>query len=473
MSEIVYVIYKYVFLATVLFDFGVLFFTVLHSKPLRTHRWFIITVALMVLWETGQFFGFFTLPSVAFNQILHRLLFALGPLIVLGMFFFLESFWGEGKIKVYIKILLTILALIFTVASLGGFVVGDPEYYGLLTYQYILTKGPLFQLYHISFLPVSIMIFFIAWKIYRTIIGEKQQQERYVIFAILISFIFGTITNIWVPLLLSLTSALEFDFANYLLTLTIVTGTIGVTIWTSVTAYAITRHKLMSFHIVVKRGLIFLALYLAAVIAVAALYVGIIQQYQADSYLIGILVTIIVLLLIQPIHTLVNTFFWKEEYDLALRVGQEDELNTLLAKFVLPDLRLLEEMTRPKSYALYAFDPDTMNTDIIEFNVELPISNPNDVVSVRRDTELFLRNCDGVVEARNVKPYKELYHVIKKHHGNVLLVFANEYTTYGMLVLHVDDAVSRTTLAKHQAVLASSIYMALHLYYVQRRVVQL
>ncbi len=470
MNELIFSIYQYIFALTVLFDLIVFIMAFVNRKNILLHKLFLTTVALMVIWESALFLTFFTISPDIIDDHLNRVAFGLGPLIVLFIFLFLEEFLGAKVVKGFMRFGFIILAAISSLVTFAGFVVGEPIYSGTESYQYILPVTPLLTAYYLSYFPVTIGISYAMWRIFRDVTDYRKRQARYVIFALLVSFALATGTNIWFPLFYRTGPGASLDYNNYILILFQVTGTISVTIWTSVTAYAIARHRLLSLHIVVKRSLIFLTTYLVTIAAVLAVFHTVSQGYGGYNYFTTSLIVIISLLLIQPVHSIIRNHFWKEEYDLALKVNQDDGLNVMLAEYVLPALRSLIEDVQPNTYYLYTLNPDTMHKDIIEFGLQLPSSNPNDIIQLKRNTEMYLRNCDGIVTQRELNQFKEIHAILKKRKATVIIPFANSDTLYGMLLLDLKDVeASQELLTKYQATIKHSLYMALNLYYVQRR----
>ncbi len=236
-------------------------------------------------------------------------------------------------------------------------------------------------------------------------------------------------------------------------------------------AYAITRYKLLSLHIVIKRGLIFLVGYfIALVLLFAALFIGI--QLDISTLLAMVVLTaLVVVLLIQPVHTVIRNRFWKEEYDLAFKVNQNEALNVFLAEYVLPALRSFEQEVKINSYALYVVDPDTFTSEVVEYIKELPINDMNDRMNLKAEAVVYLRNCTGIIEQGELSQFIELRNVLKKKKMNSFVVFSNTEHLYGVLLLDIPQrsAAVDALILKHQDNINSILYMALNLYYVQRR----
>lgn len=248
---------KYIYVTTIIFDSAVLLMLLLYKNARRFHYYFILALGLSVFWEVTLWIAFFVKLSPLAILTSNRLAFAAGPFMLYFILIFLHKYHEGALLRKYQLIILFLIALISTIACLTNILLTDISYYGSASYEYSLIKSSAIIWYYIFYGPISIAIFYMMYRILRDITGYRKRQAQYVVWGLLISLILGTVSNIWMPLFFNIKEGLVLEGNINVLVVSIqVIGAIAITIWTGVTAYAITRHRLFDIHFIIRRWLV-------------------------------------------------------------------------------------------------------------------------------------------------------------------------------------------------------------------------
>ncbi len=274
---------KYIFAATLLFDVGVFLLVLFYKNSRKVHYYFIMALGLTVFWEFTFWLALFTKLSPNSNLILNRLAFAAGPLILYFVLVFLHKFYGKALLRKYIFAILCVIALLASSLCLSNVVLIDIHFYGLASHEYSLIKGPMVIWYYIAYAPLSIYIFYVMFRIIRDVRDHRKKQAQYIVWGLFFSFLLATVSNIWLPLFFNVNEnlILQGDINTFVVSLQVL-GAIAITIWTSVTAYAITRHRLFDIHFIVRRWLVESVIVTMVIGIVLALLYVIVQELDGQ-----------------------------------------------------------------------------------------------------------------------------------------------------------------------------------------------
>ncbi len=111
----------------------------------------------------------------------------------------------------------------------------------------ITVYGDLYWLFILHFLLYILSSIFILLQKYKKLEGREKLQVRYLIFGITLSVIFGSVTNIFVPLLTGI-----YDIQHF--------GVLAPVILAIFTGYSIVRHRLMDIRLIVVRLIVYILL---------------------------------------------------------------------------------------------------------------------------------------------------------------------------------------------------------------------
>jgi len=193
--------------------------------------------------------------------------------------------------------------------------------------------GPLYSLYIIYFSIYFIWPLWNLFKKYRPSTGILRMQLRYMLIGILISIVFGTLFNLFLPTI----GYFELNWAGQVSTLVMIL----------LIAYAILKYRLMDIRMVVKRSTIFSLIVIAitAIYAMSAYLVswvifGGIYTFQTQI-ITGLIVALLVAIGFRPLYEWLkrttDTFLFKGEYlpqelmaDISDVVSRTLELETVI-----------------------------------------------------------------------------------------------------------------------------------------------
>jgi signal transduction histidine kinase len=228
-------------------------------KSRRNIYFFFLTIFISI-WIVSNFLENENI-GLTLASLFLRIDFIVAPLVSLFFILFCLNFPEERKISVPIKRLLYLFALFFVVAAATDLIVKD---FSFEKYKLLYSMGVLYPLYaalHISYMGYG--AFILLSNIFR-FKGLKRHQSIYVFLGFFISSGIILILN----LILEQVIFVPREIARF--------GIYGLIIFEGLTAYAITKHRLMDIRVVISRT----AAWLITVGLLGSIYLGLVWLYR-------------------------------------------------------------------------------------------------------------------------------------------------------------------------------------------------
>lgn len=270
----------------------------------RLHRvWLLFNVAVAI-WGFGSFFiGIASNPSSALTS----WKFATIGAIFLSVFFYHMSciFCNVEEARRKLIIFAYVQAFFFLLLIPTNFFVTKVNFIFDSLY-YLRSVGPFYPVFVLIWLSLVIMGHYELIKFYRKSSGIKRNQSLYFFIGIILGFSGGGST--FLPV---------FRFNIYPF------GNFTIPIYCLISTYAILRYRLMDFHLVVKKSIVY-SLSLSVLTGLFLVLVFIMTKYFAEfigttSFIVTIISALAIAVLFAPlkekIQIFVDKIFYKSTYD--------------------------------------------------------------------------------------------------------------------------------------------------------------
>ncbi|MBI4562091.1 MAG: GAF domain-containing protein [Candidatus Rokubacteria bacterium] len=214
--------------------------------------------------------------------------------------------------------------------------------------------GPLYPLFAVYISSCFASGFFKFIRQYRRSSGLAKLQLRYLILGLVVPGTLATTTNVLIPLLFGTSR-----FSKY--------GPLFSLIVIAMIGHAIIRHRLMDIRVVIRKGVVYIAAFVAAGAILAGLIVGSNRLLPAAQLGMGrdVALGLVVALLFAPlkgrIQRIFDRYLYRETYDYqrTLREASRRMVTTLDLRSLLFYLcEVIGRTARPEMVGIYIRDPD-------------------------------------------------------------------------------------------------------------------
>ena len=313
------------------------------------HRAFFLYAALIAVWALALALFEGARPPNAWHT---RLGFAAGSLVPIVMLRFAECFpsstRGTSSIN---RWLFTPLGLGFSLLSWSVWMV---EGVGIQGGEIRAVYGPLHGPFAVYVLGCFAFGFYVLHSTYRQTTGLLKLQSKYLLIAMAVPTVLAVVTNVVIPFTLGTSRYSKYGPLSSLIML----GLIG---------HAIIRHRFMDIRVVIKQGVVYLAAFAVAGVALVLLLVAsnlALRDAQWFSPL-EIVLALGVAVLFHPLKTRIQRAFdrylYREPYDYQ-RIIRETS-RTLSNTIELPAIldcagSVIRDILKPEWTAVYLLDED-------------------------------------------------------------------------------------------------------------------
>lgn len=307
---------KYIFIVTIVFDVIVFMFVLFQKHKDEISRYFLYMSAVLVAWEVTLFGAFFIESSLFWNWWSDYFAFVLGPLGALCILHFLEKLYRKPILSKIMHLILICIAII-DVQFITIFM-NQREQTGINANQFFIPNSFYSATYYASFLPVSLALIYVWFRIKKSE-RYNESKTKLILWGLLIAFSVATLTCVWFPLFFDQFLLEKFTlYHTYFIDNIIeIIGGIGLSIFTSIAAFAITRHRLFDIHVVIQNK------YIRAAITVVGFIIVFILAYivmlVTNSLSIFIFVALVGTVLAQfGFNAFFKKFITQSAYDFSL-----------------------------------------------------------------------------------------------------------------------------------------------------------
>lgn len=442
-----------IFLAISFLFIGVLIIFLSTQKP-RTTLTLLFTLKLLCveIWLSGTFLMFLNIGDpdkvIFWDRIVYIGVAALPFLLAYFTAVFVNKF---EKYKVIITGSLIISIFFLIISRFSIFVDGVFIYsWGVHTQAQLMHH--FFVLYFVSVVIWSIATF-IRYYQSQTDIIEKE-RTKYIIFSFLFLYVISSFA--YLP---------AYNISIY--PVPFVTGIF----FTFFIVYAITRYRLMSLQMIIRRSMIYI-ICAAIFVSVLVLITFVLVQYDVIKldYIIYIYLIIIVLLSLKPANEMIKRIFIRTKYDFTLDTNTKNELGIYLLEYFTPLYNSLRQEVKLDMFYLYAFRPEeTVKTFVLEF----PEVNEKDYFEISDQNYAWLQNLDSLLRVEDLKQFHDIRNILKATKGEILVPLVASNALVGFIAVKIsageDPTTSAETISKYRKSIASLLLMALNLKYIQRQ----
>ncbi|MFA6431726.1 MAG: ATP-binding protein [Candidatus Margulisiibacteriota bacterium] len=384
----------------------------LNNSKSKINISFAIFSALIALWS-GTILIFGEIIYIDSALFWFRVSMVASSFIPAILFYFSSVFPREQSSKKdpYLYICFSFAAL-FAILSFTGYIIQD------ININHSILTGALFPVFVAYYILFMVLAF---WRLYEKYLGSSgfsKLQIKYVFLGFFLGNIFPIITNYLLPIMG------EVRYISF--------GPIFSMLTVSFVSYAIFRHRLMSFELVLRRS----AVYMFATILIMALYalaVAISETFFKNilgysSFFITAGATLLIAIIYQPIvrlfQNLTDRFFFKGRYDYQAslrKISQEiasviklEELTRILSNFFIETMRIseLSFLILEKSKEHFISVPiSAPRYNKIEIDIESPIvswlSSYKDVLIGEEIEEEIMRSHEPRILIKSVRDEME------------------------------------------------------------------
>ncbi len=427
------------------------------NRRSQPHQAFGLMASGTALWTVAVAFAHYgTHATVQYV----RLALSAGSLMVLGILCLANSFPVSPRpADAWILRLFTPAAIAFSIASLSSlFVVSATQ----LTTGLHVVYGRVYPLFALVVLAGFGLALKSLTHTLKESAGLLRIQTRHLLLALFIPIAIGTATNLLVPLVFQVSALGRYGPFVSLLMIAMV-------------GHAIIRHRLMDIRVVIKRGAVYLAAFVAAGLGLLVLVVGsnLLFHDEHQVPLREILIALIVAVLFHPLKARIQDVFdrylYREPYDYQSTVRQASR--TLTGTIDLPTLlghvsAILTQTLRPEGVSIYLLDEEeglferayTSGAD--PGRMRLPSSSPL-LDAVARDRKLVFRDELGNDPSARNTGSEGVLAALSRLGAEVVVPLLEENRVIGFLAVgpkrsgdpyFSDDADLLTTLANQSAV---------------------
>ncbi|MBI2410950.1 MAG: hypothetical protein HYV32_03625 [Candidatus Kerfeldbacteria bacterium] len=332
------------FASTIVFDAGVfLWVLIFNKKKDPIVKIFYGVFVVLLLWESSAWISFFIKTPARLSLLIDQIALASSVLLVFLVTYFIWRLLNRSVLQRFMIIGLAAIAIFFIIAvSIPGVVIGSRVYIDNTTYNYYLTQGPLFFWYYASFIPVFFVLFFLVIQGYRRSQGIQRIRIAYVGFSLLIAMCICLLVACLMPTVLSVMNGREEWGTTFAVLLQVVAG-IAASIFTLSTVYTITRYRLMSIQVLLKKSIVYGASLLMSLIVF--IFITTLVYDNLHSIFVWIIALILLALCAstyqRKIRLFFNKIFFLDELDLSKNVAEDieklqstHELETAILEYV-------------------------------------------------------------------------------------------------------------------------------------------
>lgn len=432
------------FLLTIIFDAVVVVMLLAYSKRTKQQLLLANVLLLTLIWELSLWVTFFSTSNQLVNTFASRLVFAIGPLVLVAVIYFLQTFVQKVLISKNIHRALGISALIVSMLAVVGLVVEKPVYFP----NYTIPAGSLLWLYYVSYVPMSATVLYVIAKVHASAQGFKRRQFQYVLFALAISLTIVLVSNIFIPALYSYVSGDGLNYASDWLLFTQALGGVSATIWTSTTAFVVARHRLLDIRILIKNKHIQLFVLLSAALAMTGIScILFATQVFNSAILLFSMVFLTNSIGLWLISWLRRSSIMNLEFDFYKNYTpeylKEHQTKNIIEQYSKQFKSSLESEYNLSISAFYLLDDDTQNF-LNVFTDDLSISDSVNALSgahVLEETSIRNDNALITVDALGRDDAMWLKGLLKKNNADAILPLNNGASIIGFMFIKNSDEI--------------------------------
>jgi len=354
-------------------------FVFLKSRRSLQNKFFILVTILTGLWCLFPFilYVYKNSPRVLFYGRLIYVFAVLDPAVFMHFIFILL---GINKIKekksiIKITYLFCVALLLFAFSPL--FIRGVIRHNQLLA----IVPGPIYNIYVIFFGLVCLYAFYNIIVAYKTVQPGEKNKLRYLFLAFSIAYLSGILH--FMPAYFRIE-----PFPHDIL----------VIAYTLIIFYAIVRHQLMDIEVLVKKSLVFAALFGI----IFGIFVGITmltQELIAGGRLLGLAISsVLIILTVKPVENfliqITDKYLFQKKYDYKHLIRDfMDELKTMVLNttdIAQSTVDFFNTYVRPDNSAIFIHNKFTSQYDLMASsgfeNKNFKVSDNSDIVKILADT---------------------------------------------------------------------------------------
>lgn len=442
-----------IFLAISFLFIGILIIFLLSQKPQTTLTiLFSLKLVCIEIWLFGTMQMFLNVADpekiIFWDRIVYIGAIAFPPLLAHFTAVFVNKF-EKNKIIIFGSYITSVFFLI--VSRFSIFVDG----------VFIYTWGAHTQAQVMHHFFVLYFIIIVAWSIITLIRHYKSQTDiiekvrtKYIILSFI--FLYGISFFAYLP---------AYNISIY--PIPFVTGIF----FTFFIVYAITRYRLMSLQMIIRRSMIYI-ICASIFISVLVLLTLFLVQYDVIKldYIIYIYLIIIVLLSLKPANEMIKRIFIRTKYDFTLDTNSKNELGIYLLEYFTPLYNSLRQEVKLDMFYLYAFRPEVKEKTFV---LEFPEVNEKDYFEISDQNYAWLQNLDSLLRVEDLKQFHDIRNILKATKGEILVPLVASNALVGFIVVKISAGqnlvTSTETVDKYRKSIASLLLMALNLKYIQRQ----
>ncbi|MFA6474842.1 MAG: hypothetical protein WCV88_01415 [Patescibacteria group bacterium] len=272
-------ILKYVLPITIAFDAIVSIILIAKGRWNKTILWFSIALSSMVIWEIFFWFSQYTDHGIYGNNFIDRVEFLFGYLIMFSTLGFLVNY-SETKVLPWIKMIgFIVLVLVCMMIPIIG--VGSRLYVGSKYHNYIIESNSWGMMFYYGAFAVMITLalYLLFFRVVKSGTSKLENARQSLVRNSLLFSLLATLCTIIIPLIFGIIwpDKLYLLGSDQFVSVLILSATI-TSVWTTTTAYAITRYRL--FDITIRlRGQIILGFIISMLVIVLIAVSYLIQQF--------------------------------------------------------------------------------------------------------------------------------------------------------------------------------------------------
>lgn len=312
---------QYLFLASIVFDVIIAIWFYKSSRHLssRLVRLYYFTITTIIIWEIVTYISFFVQRGEQFNFIFNASTFSFG---FAGVFLILNLNWHFFDKRylplVVIRIFRVITIIIFVVAYIPGWLVGD-KIFSTQTHLFYLSNAPLTVIFYLSLALLFIVLTVYLLYGYLHSSGIKRREAKILMIGFGVATVAGVVTYVLVPLFVKTFWVASDTIATSVAVQQII-GSIFVSVLSIAMAYAILRYRIFAIHFQIRRTLIYIILYtfiIAVVLGLALMALQFLSNLSLVAFVILVITyTLIVYCLLYLVTRVIRKFFPQAIMDL-------------------------------------------------------------------------------------------------------------------------------------------------------------
>lgn len=233
--------------------------------------------------------------------------------------------------------------------------------------------------------------------------------------------------------------------------------------------YAITRYRLMSLQVILRRSAVYLFVFLLCAVAVLVLGHWLLQYDQYHEQIIYGASIIIIFLLMQPLYVVIKRLLWRPQYDFTIDMDKTSELDVYLNEYFLPLYENFKQEFKCNDFVLYTIQPEQEDN---VYALEFPRVNYNDCFVLQPNDEHHLQKTTYILNNAEIKKMGEINKVFRGKKSDYIIPLSKNDVLLAFIFIKMDHRIFSdeqiTVIKRYQQNFSSILHMALNLKYLQR-----